>query len=223
MGDSEIGEVLSLVDSERIVGLSKELIRIPSVTGEERAVVQRARMLLESSGVHVDLRGPGERPVINAIINPDAERLLAFNGHLDTVPVARLDAWTKDPFDPVVEEGRLYGRGSSDMKASCAVIIHVMELLGEMGLPIAVGAQLVPDEEKGGEHGTKLLIKEMDADRLRRPDYVVIGEKSNLKVSSLRGGASASRSGSSGGRATPRPPGRRGSTPSPRRRRVYWH
>jgi putative aminopeptidase FrvX len=43
MGDSEIGEVLSLVDSERIVELSKELIRIPSVTGEERAVVQHAR------------------------------------------------------------------------------------------------------------------------------------------------------------------------------------
>jgi acetylornithine deacetylase/succinyl-diaminopimelate desuccinylase family protein len=182
MDESEIGEALSLVDSERIVELSKELIRIPSVTGEEREVVQRARTLLESSGVHVDLRGPDERPVINAVINPDAERLLAFNGHLDTVPVARLDAWTFDPFDPVVEEGRLYGRGSSDMKASCAVIIHVMELLSEMGLPIAVGAQLVPDEEKGGGHGTRLLIREMDAGRLRRPDYVVIGEKSNLKV-----------------------------------------
>ena len=182
MGESEIRDALALVDEGRIVELAKGLIRIPSVTGEEREVVLHARDVLEESGIGVDLHGPGERPVINAVVNPGAGRLLAFNGHLDVVPVARPEAWTRDPFDPVVEGNLLYGRGASDMKASCAVIIHVLELLREMEVDLAVGAQLVPDEERGGVHGTRLLLGEMEAGRLRSPDYVVIGEKSNLKV-----------------------------------------
>ncbi|UCH57613.1 MAG: M20/M25/M40 family metallo-hydrolase, partial [Candidatus Bathyarchaeota archaeon] len=109
-------------------------------------------------------------------------RLLAFNGHIDTVQIADRGAWTKDPHDPVVEGGRLYGRGSCDMKASCGVIIHALEILNQLGVDLAVQAQLVPDEERGGVHGTRLLIGEMDRRLLRRPDYVVIGEKSNLKV-----------------------------------------
>jgi succinyl-diaminopimelate desuccinylase len=68
------------------------------------------------------------------------------------------------------------------MKASCAVIIHVLEILDRLEVDMAVGAQLVSDEEKGGIHGTRLLLEEVNRGMLRRPDYVVIGEKSNLKV-----------------------------------------
>jgi len=182
MEDSTLGGALSLIDGDRIVELAKGLIGIPSVTGEERSVMLHARDLLAGSGIPVELYGSGERPVVSASINQDAERLLALNGHLDTVPVALPEAWTRDPFDPVVEDGKLYGRGACDMKASCAVIIHVMEALSELDLDLAVAAQLVPDEERGGAHGTRLLLGEIERGNLRRPDYVVIGEKSNLKV-----------------------------------------
>ena len=63
MGESEIKDALALVDEGRIVELAKGLIRIPSVTGEEREVVLHARDVLEESGIGVDLHGPGERPV----------------------------------------------------------------------------------------------------------------------------------------------------------------
>jgi acetylornithine deacetylase/succinyl-diaminopimelate desuccinylase family protein len=182
LGTIDLNEALPLVDEERIVELAEELIRVPSVTGKEREVAHRAKALLEGSGLAVELRGPEERPVVVSTINPEASPLLVFNGHLDTVPIADLKAWTRNPFDPVVEEGRLYGRGASDMKASCAVIIHVLEILEKLGVGIGVGVQLVPDEERGGVHGTRLLLGEMDRCLLRRPDYVVIGEKSNLKV-----------------------------------------
>jgi len=172
----------SLVDEGRIVELAEGLIRIPSVTGDEREVVLHARDILEASGIPVELRGSQKRPIIASTLKPDASPLLAFNGHLDTVPIADRGAWTHDPYDPVVEDGRLYGRGSIDMKASCAVIIHVMEILKGLGLGCAVSAQLVPDEERGGVDGTRQLLREMEKGSLRRPDYVVIGEKSNLKV-----------------------------------------
>jgi len=180
--EQALKRAFSLVDEGRIVGLAKEFIGIPSVTGEEREVALHVRDALETSGLQVEVRGSEERPIILSTINPEASPLIVFNGHLDTVPVADPDAWTHGPFDPMVEDGRLYGRGSCDMKASCAVIIHVMEVLDRLGVGCAVGAQLVPDEERGGVHGTQLLLAEVERGLLRRPDYVVIGEKSNLKV-----------------------------------------
>ncbi len=179
---SKLEKALSLVDEGRIVELAKELVGVPSVSGEEKRVAHRARELLEGAGLPVELRGGEDRPVVVSTINPEAGRFLAFNGHIDTVPIAVPEAWTRDPFDPVVEGNRLYGRGSCDMKSSCGVIIHVMEILNEVGVDLSVGAQLVPDEERGGTHGTLLLIDEMKRGLIRRPDYVVIGEKSNLKV-----------------------------------------
>lgn len=179
---SELDEAFSLVDEGRILELAKELISVPSVTGGEREVVHRSKELMEESGVPVELRGSEDRPIVVSTMNPRASPLLVFNGHLDTVPVADPEAWTRDPFDPVVEEGRLYGRGACDMKSSCAVIIHVLEILNRLGVGMAVGAQLVPDEERGGVHGTRLLLGDMDKGLIRRPDYVVIGEKSNLNV-----------------------------------------
>jgi succinyl-diaminopimelate desuccinylase len=173
---------LSLVDERQIIELAKELIKVPSVTGEELAVSCKVQDILEASGLQVEVRGSDDRPIILSTINPKESPLIVFNGHLDTVPIADSEAWTHNPFDPYVEDGRLYGRGSCDMKASCAVIIHVMELLNKLDVGCSVGAQLVPDEERGGVHGTRLLLSEMERGLLRRPDYVVIGEKSNLKV-----------------------------------------
>jgi len=175
-------EALSRVDEARIVELAKELVRVPSVSGEEKAVMNRARELLEEIGIGVEMHGSEERPIIEAVLNPGADGLLVFNGHLDVVPIAKPDAWTVDPWDPVLVDGRLYGRGSSDMKSSCAVMIHVLEILRDMGLPLAVGVHLVPDEERGAQYGSRVLVEKIKGGAMRRPDYVVIGEQSNLKV-----------------------------------------
>ena len=170
------------MNERHILNLAKELIRIPSVTGEEKAIALYTRDILETSGLPVEVHGSEERPIVLSTINSDTKPFLVFNGHLDTVPIADPKAWTHNPFDSVVEEGKLYGRGASDMKASCAVIMHVMEILNRLNIDCAVGAQLVPDEERGGAAGTRLLLGEMESGLLRKPDYVVIGEKSNLKI-----------------------------------------
>lgn len=177
-----LSKALSMIDEERILELAEGLIEIPSVTGEELKVARHAGEILESSGLQVEFRGSAERPIVLSYINPEESPYIVFNGHLDTVPVPDPWAWRWDPFKPRVEDGRLYGRGSSDMKASCAVIIHVLEVLERLNPRCSVGIQLVPDEERGGGLGTKLLLEEMMRGQLRRPDYVVIGEKSNLKL-----------------------------------------
>lgn len=179
---SSLEKALNRISREEIVELSKQLIRIQSVTGEEKAVVLQAKRMLEDRRIPVKLYGPEDRPVLTAYINPSAPKQLVFNGHLDTVPTANLDAWTFPPFDPQVRGNELTGRGSIDMKASCAVMIHVVSIASKMDLPLSIGVHLVPDEEKGATHGTKILIDEINRGTLRRPDYAVIGEKSNLKL-----------------------------------------
>ena len=179
---TSLSDALKLVDEKRIIELSKQVIEIPSISGDEKQVMEHAKKLLEDMGVHVEALGSEDRPIIYACINPEAEKQIIFNGHLDVVPIAKPDAWTKDPWKPVVEDGMLYGRGSSDMKSSCATMIHLLEILKDMDLPLSVGVHLVPDEERGAAAGSKIVVDKIVAGELRRPDYVVIGEQSNLQV-----------------------------------------
>jgi len=179
---TSLSDALKLVDEKRIIELSKQVIEIPSISGDEKQVMEHAKKFLEDMGVHVEVLGSEDRPIIYACINPEAEKQIIFNGHLDVVPIAKPDAWTKDPWKPVVEDGMLYGRGSSDMKSSCATMIHLLEILKDMDLPLSVGVHLVPDEERGAAAGSKIVVDKIVAGELRRPDYVVIGEQSNLQV-----------------------------------------
>jgi len=179
---TSLSDALKLVDEKRIIELSKQVIEIPSISGDEKQVMEHAKKLLEDIGVHVEVLGSEDRPIIYACINLEAEKQIIFNGHLDVVPIAKPDAWTKDPWKPVVEDGMLYGRGSSDMKSSCATMIHLLEILKDMDIPLSVGVHLVPDEERGAAAGSKIVVDKIVAGELRRPDYVVIGEQSNLQV-----------------------------------------
>jgi acetylornithine deacetylase/succinyl-diaminopimelate desuccinylase len=177
-----LSDALKLVNKERIIELAKQIIEIPSVSGEEKAVMEYTQVLLEKMGIHVEVHGSEDRPIIYACINPEADKQIIFNGHLDVVPIAKPDAWKKDPWKPVVEDGKIYGRGSSDMKASCAVMIHLLEILKDFDIPLSIGVHLVPDEERGAAAGSKILVDKIVDGGLRRPDYVVIGEQSNLQV-----------------------------------------
>jgi acetylornithine deacetylase/succinyl-diaminopimelate desuccinylase-like protein len=107
-----------------------------------------------------------------------------MNGHLDTVPVSDEASWRSGPFAPTISaDGRkLIGRGASDMKSSVAVMLYVLNLLKDAPLNGQLQAHVVSDEETGGKFGTVHLIDEINAGRLSRPDYCLIGEKSDLKV-----------------------------------------
>ena len=91
---------------------------------------------------------------------------LVFNGHIDVVSAEPRAAWTSDPFVPEVRDGRLYGRGSCDMKGGIAAMVFAVEALAALGLELG-GDLLVAtntDEESSGAGTTALLERGLRAD-----------------------------------------------------------
>jgi succinyl-diaminopimelate desuccinylase len=83
-----------------------------------------------------------------------------FTGHFDVVPAG--EDWTYDPYDPVVEDGRLYGRGASDMKAGIAASLFAVDALEAAGIDVegSVTQSMTVDEETGGFTGLGYLVDE---------------------------------------------------------------
>ncbi|AWR96728.1 ArgE/DapE family deacylase [Acidianus sulfidivorans JP7] len=109
-------------------------------------------------------------PVVISESNKKIDRQIMFNGHYDVVPPG--EGWDFDPFSPKEVEGKIYGRGSTDMKGGLAVLmqlyVDLAEKLEELGYSLIFTA--VPDEETGGVHGSKHLAEEYS------PSLVIIGE-----------------------------------------------
>ncbi|MFW6074808.1 MAG: M20 family metallopeptidase, partial [Chloroflexota bacterium] len=117
----------------------------------------------------------------------ESPRLL-FNAHVDVVPVGNESAWKHPPFDAVIENGRVYGRGSGDDKASVAAQVMSAIALARSGLPLkgTIIVNVCGDEETGGRHGAKYTVDNIDP----KPDFAVAGEQTLNRVCiGERGGA----------------------------------
>ncbi len=155
------------------VKLLSDLVAIPSVSGTEAAVAefveQTARgwgldVVRDETCVRIEVSGFGPGPS------------LALVSHLDTVPAGA--GWTRDPFTPVFEGARLYGRGSGDAKASVAAMMLAAHDLAECGRPDAGRVVVV----FGYGEETKHTSMEQAVDRIGHVDAAVIGEPTNLDV-----------------------------------------
>jgi putative selenium metabolism hydrolase len=106
---------------------------------------------------------------------------LMLNAHMDTVRVSAEDSWRRDPFGAEVEDGVLYGLGSSDMKGGLAAMVYGAKLLHDADLPLNgnVVVACVVQEEACEGLGTRVLVEESGL----RPDWVVVGEPTDLNVS----------------------------------------
>ncbi len=128
---------------EEALELSKALISIPSVTGDEEKISSFLLDWLRDKGVEA------WRDEVNNVISQSRESdfYLIFNGHMDTVPPQ--EGWTKDPFNPLIEGDRLYGLGSSDMKGGLAAAAVVYaELARCSNYPLMFTAVV---REEGGD------------------------------------------------------------------------
>ncbi|NWG70329.1 MAG: acetylornithine deacetylase [Parvularculaceae bacterium] len=114
-----------------------------------------------------------------AVIGPEVEGGVILSGHTDVVPVAGQD-WATDPFRVVEKDGRLYGRGTSDMKSFAAVGLSLVPEMVEAGLKRPVIFALSYDEEIG-LLGAPHMIAEI-RDRLPAPAAVIVGEPTLMKV-----------------------------------------
>ncbi|HKG27084.1 MAG TPA: M20 family metallopeptidase [Thermomicrobiales bacterium] len=173
------------IDRDRIVAIASDLVAIPSPSGQERDVMAFVADWCGKRGLEFQVvaKDPNRPNVVVSIGNDDGPTI-AMNGHLDTVPVSDADAWRTHPFAPTVsaDGSRLYGRGASDMKSSVGVMLYLMEHLKDAPLRGRLQTHVVSDEETSGTYGTLHVLDEIAAGNLPRPDYVFIGEKSDLKV-----------------------------------------
>lgn len=170
------------LDKTRIVEIAKDLIKYNSVTGMEKDIGEYICDFFNNIGVNYTVfeKKKGRPNIIASLGN--GEKALAFNGHLDVVPISDESSWETDPFLPELRGNRLIGRGAFDMKGSCAVMMYMAEILSKEKLNGNVQIQLVSDEEKGAVFGTRYIIELIQKRRINRPDYVIIGERSDLKI-----------------------------------------
>lgn len=111
---------------------------------------------------------------------PEAPTLV-FAGHTDVVPTGPLDQWTSDPFTPLIRDGKLYGRGAADMKASiAAMVVACEEYLAEYSeTDLTLAFLLTSDEEGPAVDGTVKVCEVLKA-RGERLDWCIVGEPTSV-------------------------------------------
>ena len=107
---------------------------------------------------------------------------VVFAGHVDVVPPGPQEQWASPPFDPVVRDGRLYGRGASDMKGPLAAMIVAAQnhVAAHPRTPLNIGFLITSDEEGPANDGTVAVCKALRK-RGVRLDYCVVGEPTSVQ------------------------------------------
>jgi len=132
-------KLLSFVKEVDCVKLCQELIRIKSVNppGDELQAAQHVVSVLKKIGLEVELikHSPTRASVLARLKSSRKKPALLFNGHLDTVPVGA-EKWIHEPFEAKVSEGKVWGRGSADMKGGLAVLMVAVKALVDARMPL---------------------------------------------------------------------------------------
>ena len=199
MTDANRQKILAEIDAnkEGAIAFLQTMVSIPSVTGDEAAIQRFVSDHMKSIGLSVDMwetnweelkKHPGYRPVdrgysgrpniVGTLKGTGGGRSLLLNGHTDVIPVGKGEGWTDDPWSGKIRNGRIYGRGSCDMKSGVASHILAVEALKKIDLTPKgdVMINVVIDEEVSG-HGTLDTVI-----RGYKADAGISGETSDLAV-----------------------------------------
>jgi len=183
-------EIISLLNKEKAVEFLRELIKINTTNppGLEMALAQYISNVLNSHGIisHTDDLGEKRGNVIGRISGSKERQALLFNGHLDVVPPGEI-SWKYDPFAGVIEAGKMYGRGTSDMKGGLAAIVMAACLIAEAG--IALKGDLLIAGTAGEEVDSLGAFNLVEKGYLQDVGAAVIAEPSDLKIFSATKGA----------------------------------
>ncbi len=174
----------------RTLILAEQLISRPSITPEDAGCLELLAERLAPLGFTCERMdsGPDSFRVSNlwarraAAGGTTPARTLVFAGHTDVVPTGPLEQWSSPPFTPSHREGRLYGRGASDMKTSIAAfVVAVEEFLSATPEPaIALAFLLTSDEEGPSVDGTKVVVEQLSA-RGETLDWCIVGEPTSVR------------------------------------------
>ena len=166
--------------------LTEELIARPSVTPlDEGCQLLMSERLAALGFVCETLEsGPADARVTNlwARLGQGKQPTLVFAGHTDVVPTGPVESWTSDPFVPSHRDGKLFGRGASDMKASlAAMVVACEEFVAANPQPaIDIAFLITSDEEGPATDGTVVVCREI-TQRNERLDWCIVGEPTSVE------------------------------------------
>lgn len=180
--------VLAHVDDGEVLRLAQEMVRIPSENppGDVGDMADYVLAFLEELGLagwRVE-PAPGRVNVLARLGPPGGTPGLVLNGHLDVVPAG--PGWTVEPYGGVVRDGRLWGRGSADMKGGLAAVLGAVAALVRARVILARPLLLMftCDEETGGKQGAAHLVRSGQV----TGDMCVVCEPSGLRLIHAEGG-----------------------------------
>ncbi|MDR3492875.1 MAG: succinyl-diaminopimelate desuccinylase [Gammaproteobacteria bacterium] len=163
------------------LNLTMQLISLASVTPDDAGCQQVIADRLKKFNFKTEHLRFGEVDNLWARYGTQSP-LIVFAGHTDVVPTGPVEDWTTDPFQPMVRDGYLYGRGAADMKSGLAAMIVAAENFIQKN-PIFTGSiafLITSDEEGPSIDGTKKVIEKL-VDRKEKIDYCIVGEASSEK------------------------------------------
>ena len=170
--------MLSETRQNEVIELIKKLIAQQSYSGHEDGVANELKAFMTEKGfdeVYVDHYGN----IIGKIVGKRPGKKILFDGHIDTVPVGNIEDWHHDPFKPEIVDGKLYGRGTSDMKGAVGGFVAAADWFAKDTNRDFAGEIYVAGvvHEECFEGVAARAISEYV-----KPDVVIIGEASNLNV-----------------------------------------
>lgn len=165
-------------DQEALVAFAQELVRIPSPSTQEGEVALRLAQEMRQVGfaeVFTDRVGN-----VVGRIGPGRGRKLLYDGHMDTVGVGDRAAWQRDPFAAEIQGGILYGLGAADMKGALASMVYGVKVLLDSGIPLDGDLYVVGvvQEEPSEGQAIRVFVEQEGV----VPDFVVLGEATNLQI-----------------------------------------
>jgi len=160
-----------------LTGFMQDIIRIPSLSSQEGAVIDRIRQEMEKldyDEITVDPMGN----LIGRI--GSGPRIIAFDGHTDVVDVGDRSLWDREPFSGDIEDGILYGRGTSDMKGGVASSVYAGGIVKKRGVPDDVTVYVTATVQEEDCDG--LCWQYIANEDGIRPELVCITEPTSLRV-----------------------------------------
>lgn len=180
-------KISDAVESQRqeMLGLLQALVRVPSLAGNEKPCQEIVAEKMNALGLEVDIWDPPDdelethpayvptgmsykdRPnVVGIHRGSGGGRSLILNGHVDVVPIGPEELWSKPPWSGHFEDGKVYGRGSADMKGGDVSMIFAVQALQTAGIHLKgdVIIESVVDEELGGNGTLACVMRGYKAD-----------------------------------------------------------
>ena len=162
----------------KLIDLCSDLIRTRSYSGEEKQIILQLQQIFKINGckdIYVDKFGS----ITASFKGKRQGKKLLFDSHVDTVPVTNPSSWKHDPFGGNINNHRIYGRGSSDMKGALAAVIKAVKYFIADTQNNFAGEIIISGVVQ--EESFEGIASRNISNRLQ-PDFIVIGEASNLNL-----------------------------------------